>query len=554
MTPMKRPLSLLLLALAPFSAAFAQAEPAAECTLASPEAPAPKLEKLLAAAPTPAAAKALVEHLNGPAGAQNANSAYVLALCHLYGVGMPANPAEASRRTLAAASLGSPEAQRVAFLIAKESDRNLKPGGPAELSQTSEMMLWMLSMSDPQQKQSLRLRVARFAAALGKPAAACFVATRDLAHGDDAQKAAATKSLKALAQSGDTDAMALFGEKLFGKDPDAEKLLRQAAAKGSAKACRTLANRVPAEATAFLSRAVELGDKSATNELASLLFNSGKPEDARKAVELVRLPAERGDARARSLYIDALAKGQGVAKDTAKALAMLEADAAQNPDNAFMVAEAYSDGRYGKTDPAKAFHWYKVAHDNRSSSQFIYAERLAACYAEGKGVEKNPAEAERLLRAYAKANPNLGCWRSLAEKYDKGDIVPKDAAKALKCLRSGAKAGDADSMFQLADRLDEAPSATQADRDEAASWREKGEAKTDPGAYSHLAFKYQHGFGRAPNLPAAAYWYSRAANHPKNHADARASARKSLAEIEPKLTLVELRALHKRLNAKAAAE
>jgi len=111
----------------------------------------------------------------------------------------------------------------------------------------------------------------------------------------------------------------------------------------------------------------------------------------------------------------------------------------------FNLGWCYDDGRGVEKDYAEAVKWYlKAAARNFAPAQF----NLGYCYANGQGVRKDKVEAVEWYRKaaeqnYTPAQSNLG-WC-----YDNGCGVVKDYVEAVKWYREAAERGHAEAQFNL---------------------------------------------------------------------------------------------------------
>lgn len=539
-----------------FIAALALLSPA-PAALAAPAAPLPpasaaialptELEPLLAATPSPENAKKLAAHLADPAHRAHPNAAYAYALCHHYGIGVPADGAEALRLARIAGEQGSPEARIFASRLMERPAESRPQTAVTPLATWPGMLMWRHDMLDPAKTTPIRLRLARHAAALGNAEAARLRQTRDLKYGDTTQKAAAARALKQAAEAGDIEATLACAEN-NATDPDTPKLLRQAAEKGSALACRWLAQRNWQTRASWYKRGMELGDPYCANEWAKTVVDGDlAPEEAAKAFALLRLAVCNGDTYAQSALAECHIRGLGTPKDVAAGIALLESLAAPDAPNgshhAAQLASRHERGDGVPKDPAKAFQWYTIAAENPNTWSSWNTEELARCHAEGIGVAKNPAEAERVLREAAEDHPDY--WKDLAQHYTTGRIIPADRAKADACLRRAVETGgDVLGMLLLAGRLESEPNPTPAARAEADALRRRADLKARPHEFRFLAFRFEHGNEIPADRLEAAYWHARAATVGDD--SARESA-ESLQKLRPKLSLVQLHALNRRL-------
>jgi TPR repeat protein len=111
----------------------------------------------------------------------------------------------------------------------------------------------------------------------------------------------------------------------------------------------------------------------------------------------------------------------------------------------FNLGYCYDDGRGAEKDYAEAVKWYrKAAAQNFAPAQF----NLGYCYANGQGVRKDKVEAVKWYRKAAEQNytPALS---NLGWCYDNGCGVAKDYVEAVKWYRKAAEQGHAEAQFNL---------------------------------------------------------------------------------------------------------
>ena len=100
------------------------------------------------------------------------------------------------------------------------------------------------------------------------------------------------------------------------------------------------------------------------------------------------------------------------------------------------LGNCYANGRGVERDYAEAAKWYKLALENGDSTMVLC--NLAELYAAGKGVERDGQEA---LRLYGKAieRGETRAYANLAWCYEYGEGVEADRGKALELYRVSAE-------------------------------------------------------------------------------------------------------------------
>ena len=135
---------------------------------------------------------------------------------------------------------------------------------------------------------------------------------------------------------------------------------------------------------------------------------------------------------------------------------------ATEPDVAARMAEAYDAAERG-VHPAALAIWGPLAQSGIARAQ----NNVGACFAEGIGIDRDPALALRWLTLAAEAGDPVG-RRNLAALYFKGEGVAQDHARAAELYRAAAEVGDAPAQDMLSWMLLEgeaAPTNARARRD-----------------------------------------------------------------------------------------
>lgn len=265
--------------------------------------------------------------------------------------------------------------------------------------------------------------------------------------------AAAEKALRTL--PGNPDAEAWLAVLMIdrGQERDALRALQHASAAGSAEADH------------------RLGVAYAQGRL-------GLVRDDARAAQLIEKAASTGLRRAQTNLGLLYMRGQGVQRDLVQARAWLEKGAAGgNPDALYALGRAMEDseGQAGP-DPVRAASLYRRAAEKGHA---LAALRYGLALADGSGVKRDPAEAQRLLlQAQGSGVPEA----ALAL----GDLVARTPATRDKAAN---------------EKIVEA----------AISWYRYAADAGVPSAQFKLANAYFAGAGVARDPAQALRWYARAA-------------------------------------------
>jgi TPR repeat protein len=164
-------------------------------------------------------------------------------------------------------------------------------------------------------------------------------------------------------------------------------------------------------------------------------------ETGRKQVEELKAKAEAGDADSEYQLGVRYSSGDGVPKDSAKAVKWYRKAADQsNVQAKTALGYCYATGQGVAKDDAEAVKWYRKA----AEQNFAQAElNLGNCYANGQGVAKNDAEAVKWYRKAAEQN-FAQAQISLALSYALGQGVAKDYVESYRWTLLAASQGDKD--------------------------------------------------------------------------------------------------------------
>lgn len=251
--------------------------------------------------------------------------------------------------------------------------------------------------------------------------------------------------------------------------------------------------------------AVEKGDIEAVSNYATALelgfTSSGVQQNVKKAVELYKWAAEKGDEWSHNKLGEHYATGEYLAKDDGKSCFHYEKASGRYPRSQEMLGSCYDEGAPGyPKDVKKAVQLYEKAITGRYVANWAHY-RLGYLYYFGEGVEKNSRAAARVLSKGANQKygqlPSPGFY-ILGLIFENGDGEAKNDDEAFKYFMRGAE------------------------RNHAASQNTVGT-------------KYAEGKGVAKDMVKALMWFTiSAANGYKNAADNRDKAETLLKPAEVK--------------------
>jgi hypothetical protein len=201
--------------------------------------------------------------------------------------------------------------------------------------------------------------------------------------------------------------------------------------------------------------------------------------------------------------------GQGVAKDEAKALSMLQT----------LVNKGYVDAYYGlgeiaysNDDYAKALNYLTKFASEGSEPLYLASamNELGYIYQHGYSVSRDGAKA---VEWYTKS-ANLGneyAMYNLGYIYMYGDGVAQDYAKAMEWYIKSANLGYSRAMNSIGYMYKNGQGVAQ-DYTKAMEWYMKAVNLGESGAMYNLGYMFAHGQGVAQDYTKAMEWYTKAAN------------------------------------------
>ncbi|MBC9175709.1 tetratricopeptide repeat protein [Pseudoroseomonas ludipueritiae] len=175
------------------------------------------------------------------------------------------------------------------------------------------------------------------------------------------------------------------------------------------------------------------------------------------------------------------------------------------PDPMELALAAFQRGDY-----AEALNlWEPLARAGDARAQ----SNIGACFAEGMGVERNPALALTWLTLAAEAGYPAG-QRNLAALYLQGggDAVEADPAHAAALYRQAAEQGDAQAQDMLSWMLLEGE-VIPSDPEEAHRWALAAAEAGIASSMTRMGMLYHHALGVERDVAEAARWWRRGAGH-----------------------------------------
>ena len=166
----------------------------------------------------------------------------------------------------------------------------------------------------------------------------------------------------------------------------------------------------------------------------------------RKQFEAIKARADKGDGEAQLSVATHYTKGDGVARNPAKALKYIRKAAEQGVARAqCLLGLLYSNGDGVKPNKAEAVRWLRrAANQGLAEAQFD----LGMCFAKGDGVGENGVQAiEWYRKAAAQDLPDAEC--ELGNCYLEGNGVPTDIPEGVKWTRKAAEQGFAPAQNTL---------------------------------------------------------------------------------------------------------
>lgn len=165
------------------------------------------------------------------------------------------------------------------------------------------------------------------------------------------------------------------------------------------------------------------------------------------------------------------------------------------------MAEATAAVERGDHAAALAI-WGPLAHTGVARAQ----NNVGACFAEGLGVERDPALALSWLTLAAESGDPVG-QRNLATLYFKGEGIAQDNGEAMRLYRLAAEQNDAPAQDMLSWMLLE--TGLEADRPEALRWAQSAAEAGVASSMTRLGMIHHDALGVERDAGLAAQWWRR---------------------------------------------
>lgn len=176
--------------------------------------------------------------------------------------------------------------------------------------------------------------------------------------------------------------------------------------------------------------------------------------------------------------------------------------AVPTPEDQLALAREHAEA--GRYDDALAI-WEPLARDGHARA----CNAIGACFAEGLGVARDAALAQRWLTLAAEAGDPVG-QRNLATLLFKGEGIEADHPRALALYRAASEQGDAVAQDMLSWMLLE-DDAIPADPAEAGRWAWRAAAQGVASAMTRIGMLHHNALGVPRDPEAAAFWWRLAA-------------------------------------------
>ncbi len=299
----------------------------------------------------------------------------------------------------------------------------------------------------------------------------------------------------------------------------AKELMEKAAAADNLRALRWLAEWALTPGTVdsgqpdlkkaqhWLLRASELGDTIAMVRLAELIAgDSADQTQQATAIAWCTKAADKLEPSALLLLADFHDRGFGVPQDVRRAFELRKQSAERGDIRGMrLCAEMLIEGWGTKAQLDEGLRWYQLAArlgDGPSMAQ------VGIYFKEGRGYEKNDAIAVALFTRGALQNDPESLFQ-LAACRESGSGVPQDLIGAAHGFQSSAGLGHREAMFRLAELLSRKDNGLPANATDAVSWYELAALKGHSGAAERLAQMYATGDRVEQSDELAAIWKAR---------------------------------------------
>jgi TPR repeat protein len=200
----------------------------------------------------------------------------------------------------------------------------------------------------------------------------------------------------------------------------------------------------PVKGLHFLNRSAAKGHAPSQSRLGFVYEQGG---DFAAAAGWYRKAAERDDEMGLCNLAVLLLQGNGVAKDVAQGIALLNKAASQGSTFAkYRLAVCYQQGEGVPQDYAQCVHWYSQAADEGYGPAI---NNLGDKYENGLGVAEDLEKAFQLYTVAAEKKV-VAAWYNLGCMYADGRGVPQDKRTARSWLEKAAQYDFSDSVSRVA--------------------------------------------------------------------------------------------------------
>ncbi|QQR40396.1 tetratricopeptide repeat protein [Devosia rhizoryzae] len=189
----------------------------------------------------------------------------------------------------------------------------------------------------------------------------------------------------------------------------------------------------------YFEQALAADDATGRIQVALMLLEEGSSQDIGRAVDLLDGAAKAGDVWATTILADLLIRGEKVAADGTRALALLQPLA--EDENAAALASLGNLYAVGageiEADIAKAAGYYEQA---AALGEYSAKSRLGMMLVKGEGIQADPVRGLSLLRDVAAIGDG---WAKiqLGDVLASGENVPLDAEGAIAAYQAAREAG-----------------------------------------------------------------------------------------------------------------
>lgn len=203
-----------------------------------------------------------------------------------------------------------------------------------------------------------------------------------------------------------------------------------------------------AKSREFWETAAAKGDSFAAINLAQLLLDDGDKASVDRAVDLLDKGAARGEAWPATILADLLVRGDKVPQDAQRAVDLLKPLADEgNPAARVALSDIYAKGA-GEVaaDPARAFDLIEAAYEQ---GEMQAVSRLGFMLVRGEGTKEDVSRGLGLLDKAVSASTDPWLAIDVGALYGDGKAVPVDGDKAIAMFKKAADLGSAAGLFRL---------------------------------------------------------------------------------------------------------